>query len=178
MTLARSPVVLMLLVSSLAVAADAGVGDRWAPIRFLVGEWTGTTEGQAGTGTVKRKYEFILGGKFLRETNTSTYPPQPKNKKGEVHEHLGIFSYDRLRQRLVLRQFHVEGFVNQYVIEPVEAGAKRFVFASERFENLAEGWRARESYQVIGPDEFVETFEVAPPGEEFQVYSVNRFKRG
>ncbi len=177
MTLTRRVLVLMLLVPWMSTAADAGVADPWAPIRFLVGDWTGTTEGQAGTGTVKRHYEFILSGRFLRETNTSTYPPQAKNPKGEVHEHLGIFSVDRLRKRVVFRQFHVEGFVNQYLLEPGAEGPRR-VFVSERFENLSDGWRARETYEVLGPDEFVETFEVAPPGKEFEVYSVNRFLRG
>lgn len=38
-----------------------------------------------------------------------------KNKKGEIHEHLSFISYDKARKLLVLRQFHVEGFVNQFV---------------------------------------------------------------
>ena len=43
----------------------------------------------------------------------------------------------------------------------------RFFFATERFENPAVGWR--------GPDECVETFEVARPRKPFEDYSVNRF---
>jgi hypothetical protein len=30
---------------------------------------------------------------------------------------------------------------------------------------------------VISPDEFVETFELAAPGKQFQVYSRNHFRR-
>jgi hypothetical protein len=77
----------------------------------------------------------------------------------------------------VFRQFHAEGFVNQYVLEPAPAESRRSVFVSECLENLSEGWRARETYEVLGPDEFVETFEVAPPGKPFEVYSMNRFRR-
>ncbi len=30
-----------------------------------------------------------------------------------------MFSYDRMTKRIVLRQFHVEGFVNEYHLSPV-----------------------------------------------------------
>jgi hypothetical protein len=43
-------------------------------------------------------------------------PPQEKNPEGEVHGHSTMFSYDRARNSLVMRQFHVEGFVNQYAM--------------------------------------------------------------
>ena len=52
----------------------------------------------------------MLGDRFLHERNVSTYPPQPANPKGERHEHESYFSYDRDRGRIVLRQFHTEGF--------------------------------------------------------------------
>ena len=42
------------------------------------------------------------------------YPVQEKNKKGEVHEHMGMLSYDKARKQIVLRQFHVESFVTTY----------------------------------------------------------------
>ncbi len=70
-------------VSSPAAAAP----DPWSAVRFMEGEWTGESDGQPGKGTVKRSYRFALGKKFLHEQNVSTYPPQPKNEKGEVHEH-------------------------------------------------------------------------------------------
>jgi hypothetical protein len=66
----------------------------WAAIQFLVGEWQGESEGQPGKGTVKRTYDFVLGDKFLHERNVSSYPPQPKNEKGEIHHHWSFFSYE------------------------------------------------------------------------------------
>jgi len=53
----------------------------------------------------------------------------------------------------------------------------RLVFASERFENVGEGWRASETCDVRSPDEFVETFELGAPGESLKVYGRNEFKR-
>ena len=79
----------------------------------LLGRWEGTSEGQPGKGRVEREYRRALGDRFIRVTNRSVYPPQGQNPKGEVHEDEGWFSYDRARKRVVFRQFHVEGFVNQ-----------------------------------------------------------------
>jgi hypothetical protein len=148
----------------------------WSAIQFLVGEWQGESEGQPGKGTVKRSYRFVLGDKFLHEQNVSTYPPQPKNEKGEIHHHWSFFSYDRARRVLVLRQFHQEGFVNQYVMAPAST-AGSVVFESEALENVPAGWKARETYQAVSADEFTETFELASGSAAYEVYSKTRFKR-
>jgi hypothetical protein len=144
---------------------------------FLVGRWEGTSTGEPGSGTLQREYTRVLNSKFIQERNRSVYPPQDKNPKGETHEHFSVFSFDKARQRAVLRQFHTEGFVNQYVAETASAEAGRIVFTSEAIENIASGWRARETYTVIGPDEFEELFELAEPGRSFEVYSRARLKR-
>lgn len=77
----------------------------------------------------------------------------------------------------MLRQFHVEGFVNQYVVSSISADRKTVVFETESIENIPPGWRARETYRILNENEFVETFELAQPGKEFAVYTENRFKR-
>ena len=167
-----------LLCASVSVtAADEPKPDPWEPVRFLVGDWTGEADGQAGKGTVVRHYEFVLGGKFLEERNTSTYPPQEKNPKGEVHEHRGFVSYDRKRKALMMRQFHQESFVTLYVLNTATSTKESFVFDSEAFENFDNSWKARETYQVVSKDEFVEVFELAGPGRPFEVYSRTHFKR-
>ena len=76
----------------------------------------------------------------------------------------------------MLRQFHVEGFVNQYV-EDTESSATKIVFTTESIENIPSGWRARETYVVQGPGEFEEVFELAEGGKPFEVYSRARLKR-
>ena len=151
--------------------------DVWEPLKYFVGSWEGTAKGQPGNGKVEREYQFVLNGKYLQEKNKSIYPPQEKNPKGEVHEDWGLFSYDRGRKQFILRQFHVEGFVNQYALDRAASNDKTLVFVTESIENIPAGWRARESYRILNNDEFVETFELAGPGKEFEVYSENRFKR-
>jgi hypothetical protein len=76
----------------------------------------------------------------------------------------------------VLRQFHQEAFVNQYLMVPTSA-AGTVVFESEALENVPAGWKARETYQVVSADEFVETFELASGAGPYEVYSRARFKR-
>lgn len=149
--------------------------DKWAPLRFLIGTWEGTSSGQPGNGTVRREYRLVLRDQFIEARNTSTYSPQEKNPKGEVHEDVGYFSYDRSRKAFAFRQFHVEGFVTTYVTSSNEAPG--IVFTSEHLENLPSGWRARESYRMTSDDTFVEVFELAEPGKEFSVYSETRLSR-
>ena len=117
-----------------------------------------------------------MGGRFIRVKNRSIYPPQAKNPKGENHEDEGFFSFDRARKRLVLRQFHVEGFVNTYAQE-LEAKPSTVVFVTEGIENIPAGYRARETYIVHSPDEIEEVFELAEPGKVFELYSRTKLKR-
>jgi hypothetical protein len=151
--------------------------DPLSEVRFLVGRWTGSSDGEAGKGSVSRTYEPILNGRFLHERNRSEYPAEAANPKGEVHEHWSVLSYDKLRRAVVLRQFHVEGFVNTYRLMPRTSADKRLVFESEHIENLPGEWRARETYEQLCADEFTETFELAPPGKPFEVYGKARLNR-
>jgi hypothetical protein len=150
--------------------------DPLQPLAFLVGRWEGSSEGQPSRGTVQREYTRILNSRFIRAQNRSVYPPQDKNPKGETHEDLGVFSFDKSRGRAVFRQFHVEGYVNQYVAN-ADPQPGRVVFTSEAIENIPPGYRARETYHVLGPDEFDEIFELSEPGKPFELYSRAHLKR-
>jgi hypothetical protein len=150
--------------------------DPLGPVARLLGRWTGTAEGQPGKGEVERQYERILGAKFIQVRNRSRYPPQEKNPKGETHEDIGFLSFDSGRKRLVFRQFHVEGFVNQYLLE-TSSTSDRLVWVSEAIENIPAGFRARETYVFSGSDQLEETFEIAEPGKDFELYSRSRLTR-
>jgi hypothetical protein len=166
---------LMAVVALASAPVTPAETDAWTPIRFLTGRWRGESEGRPGKGTVERMYRFVLNDRFLAEQNVSTYAPQDANPKGEVHEHLSYFSYDRARKALVFRQFHQESFVIQYVMKPVDG--TRVVFESEALENVPANWKARETYEVVSDEEFVETFELAMGDKPYEVYSRSRFRR-
>ena len=159
-----------------AKGSATAAADPLQPLAFLIGRWEGTSDGQPGAAKVQRQYSRILNAQFIQVQNKSIYPPQDKNPKGETHEDLGIFSFDTARRLAILRQFHVEGFVNQYVSDLTPQDGK-LVFTSEAIENIPPGWRARETYAIFGPDEFEEVFELAEPGKAFALYSRAHFKR-
>jgi hypothetical protein len=152
-------------------AATPPLDQRLTPLSNFVGRWRGTVSGEPGTGTVERTYTPILQGKFIEERNESNYV------SGEVHHHIAYWSLDRRRGRFVLRQFHQESFVNQFVASTADFAESRLVMESESIENIPPGFRARETYVFNGADAFEEIFEIAEPSAEFTLYSHNRFER-
>lgn len=164
-------VFILLLLPAVAQAQLSKQDSVWLPLKSFVGKWIGESEGQPGKGKYERSYEFVLNKKFIEVKNKSAYPPSKENPKVEVHEDHGFISYDKSRKTFVLRQFHIEGFVNQYRIESISADQKTIVFISESIENIPQGFRAKETYQIISDNEFTETFELAEPGKDFELYS-------
>ena len=172
----RSAALAIALALASPAAAQTPVVDNLAAVAPMLGKWVGTSEGQPGNGTVERDYERALASRFIRVRNRNIYPPQEKNPKGEKHEDEGFFSFDRARKRMLLRQFHVEGFAITYV-QDLDAKPGTISFTSEAIENIPAGYRARETYVMTGPDELEEVFELAEPGKDFAVYSRARLKR-
>lgn len=151
--------------------------DPWIPLRAFIGQWEGESQGEPGKGKSTRTYAFTLNNRFIQETHKSVYPPQEKNPKGETHEHLSFFSYDKAAKKFMLRQFHIEGFVCHYEIESISDDRRTFVFVSGPMENFMPGWRGRETYRFLNDNEFIETFALAGPGKEFATYSETHFRR-
>lgn len=143
----------------------------WLPLRFLIGSWEGQGVGQPGMGEYERTYRLVLNKRFIEVKNKSVYPSSEKKPKGEVHEDWGFFSYDKGRRTFVLRQFHVEGFVNQYKLDSISTDGRTIVFTSEAIENIPRGWRARETYDILDSNRVRETFELAEPNKEFELYT-------
>lgn len=132
----KTVVALLILSPVLAFGQMTKQDSVWLPFKNMIGKWSGTSEGQPGKGTYDRSYEIVLNKKFIEVRNKSTYPPSTNNPKGEVHEDRGFISYDKARKTFVLRQFHIEGFVNQYKIESISPDRKTIVFISESIENI------------------------------------------
>jgi hypothetical protein len=166
----------MVVATALVVGAGAHA-DPWAPLRFFEGKWEGRATGQPGKGVSTREYRFDLKSRFLSVRNRSVYEPKAPGQESEVHEDFGLFSYDQAQKKFVLRQFHGEGFVNEYTLDAVSADERSLVFVTIRIENIPSGWRAKELYRVISPEEIVETFSLAAPGKDFEVYSETRLRR-
>jgi len=173
----KSLTTLLCLIATLGFSQNAKRDSIWAPIHYFVGQWSGDGGGEPGIGKYERSYQPTLNGNFIEIHNKSTYPPTDKNPKGEVHEDIGYVFYDKARKTFLLRQLHIEGFANDYILESLSPDKKSLVFTSEAIVNIPKGWRARETYHIIGPNEFEETFELSPPDKPFSVYTKVKFKR-
>jgi hypothetical protein len=173
----KAIVILLIICPFFSYAQMSRQDSLWLPFKPFVGKWQGDSEGQPGIGKYERSYEMVLNRKFIEVRNKSTYLPSQANPKGEVHEDHGFISYDKNRKTFVLRQFHIEGFVNQYRLESISPDGKSIVFISESIENIPAGYRARETYHWLSENKFTETFELAEPGKDFEVYSKATLRR-
>ena len=167
----RKLLILILLFPLLANAQLSKRDSTWLLLKPFVGTWKGEGGGEPGKGEYERSYQFILNKRFIEIRNKSTYEPTTQNPNGEVHEDIGYFSYDNGRKTFMLRQFHIEGFVNQFKLDSISPYKKTLVFITESIENIPSGFKAKETYRILSDDEIEETFEIAEPGKEFAVYS-------
>ena len=162
-------------LAMLAIAAMSQ-SDPWAQMRAFEGKWEGPTSGKPGKGTTTREYQFELNGHFLSQRDKSVYQPEAPATKPLVHEDFGMFSYDANQKKILWRQYHSEGMVNEYTLESVSADGKSLEFVTTQILNLP-GFRAKKQYHILSHDEIDETFLLAPPGKDFEVYTVAHLKR-
>ncbi len=164
------------LLVLLAISAGAQ-SDPWSPVRVFEGKWEGSITGKPGKQFSSRECQFVLGGTFLSQRDHSVYEAKAPDEMPMVREDFGYFSYDRFLKQIVWRQFHSEGFVNEYRLESLSTDGKALEFVTVRIENLAPGWRAKKSYRVLSSEQIEETFSLAPPGKDFDAYAVAHLKR-
>ena len=164
------PIAFLIAVSAVAQS------DPWVPLRPFEGRWEGTSSGKPGNGSTSREYLFEMNGKFMFQRDKSVYQPADGSAKPLVHEDFGIFSYDTDLKKIVWRQFHSEGMVNEYTLDSVSVDGKSLEFVTTRIENLP-GFRAKKQYRLVSPSEIEETFWLAQPGKEFELYTVAHLKR-
>jgi hypothetical protein len=144
-------IAIMVTISALAQM------DPWTALRVFEGKWEGPTTGKPGKGTTTREYRFELNGHFLSQREKSVYQPSVPTATPLVHEDFGLFSYDTSLKKIVWRQFHSEGMVNEYTLESVSGDGNSFEFVTTRIENLP-GTRAKKLYRILSADEIEETF--------------------
>jgi hypothetical protein len=172
----KALVILLILFPAFTHGQMSKSDSLWLPLKPLIGKWKGTDEGPDGKGDYERTYQFVLNNKFIELRNKSVYPATKEKPKGYVHEDYGYISYDKARKKFVFRQFHAEGFVNQYVLESISPDGKTIAFVTESIENIPPGWRGRETY-TVDATELTEDFQLAEPNKDFEPYTKAKFKR-
>ena len=163
-----------LLYATTGIAAES-TKDGLADLRWMEGEWRGIGEGDPGTSGSERHVDSYLGNKYIRATGRSVYPKQDKNPKGEVHAQLNMWSFDRARSAIVMREFDTLGFVGTYLLDKAAGAPDRWVLVAESLENVPKGWKARYVVTRKSDDEYHEMLELDPDGKGFKPYVTNRF---
>jgi hypothetical protein len=127
---------------------------RWAPLAFLIGEWTG--EGGGGPGQGSGGFSFLpdQDGKILIRKNRADYPAS-KDRPAFSHKDLMIVYNEPGEAKLSAIYFDTEDHVIHYTVEPSgDAISVRFV--SDNF---------RLTYRKTGSDSLALKFEIAPSGK-------------
>jgi len=168
---------LLVLLPALVFAQSDKNQDIWKPFEFLLGTWEGQGEGKSGISSVRYEFQFIFSQKYLQMKTRAEFKPQEKNPKGEIHEDTGFISYDSMRKKHIFRQFHVEGFVIQYVLDHVSDSGKILLFVSEQIENAPPGMNVTLELRAIKANEMRLSFNLAMPGQELECFSLNSVKR-
>jgi hypothetical protein len=165
--------ILILILQFIFLCVSAEEIDKWGDLKYLEGTWQMKKPGVENTQT----YSFFFHNKFLKMKTKVVFAQTEKNPKGEIHEDMGIFSYDAMKKKLVLRSFHIEGFVNQYILSERSKDGKVLTFTTELVENAPPGTKAKLIFEKINDKEFAQKFFVAWPNKGYSCFSDNHFKK-
>ncbi len=167
-------IVLLMILTNTANSQN----NSFERLNFVIGEWQGTGGGFGNeTSEIQSSFQFIMNGKYIHIKNKSEFKPTDSKPDGEIHIDWGFVSFDKKRGKIVFRQFNIEGYVNQYVLNDSLSTDSRLVFETEVIENFVEGGRARWTIEKIDNGEIKTIFDVSFPGKEFSCYGTNSLKR-
>lgn len=162
-----------LLCTVLAVGQE----NAFNRLDFLIGDWGGNGSGFGNNKSkIESSFHYVMDGKYIEVVNDSKFEPTEKKPEGEHHIDKGFISYDSNRQLIVFRQFNIEGFVNQYVLNDSISNDSTLVFETEDIENL-NGGKARWTIKKLSTTEFETIFEVKFPGREFMCFGTNNLTK-
>ena len=134
----------ILLIGLLSLSSSwATAQEPFARFEFPIGNWQGVETGVPGEGIGFRNYRYELNRNYIFMNNTSTFPISAEYPRGEVHRDFTVVSYNSNNSSIVLRQFHVEGYTNIYLLDESLSSDERFVFISREIENNPGNWIAR-----------------------------------
>jgi hypothetical protein len=166
--------ILILLLSIFSLSFLIAQENKWTQFEFIIGDWSGTGEGfSSGKSSINTSFEYLMNNQYIKVTNKSVFGPSENNPKGSTHEDWGIISYDKNRKKYIFRQFHIEGFVNQYVLSDSLSDDSTLIFNSETIENFVNGGTARFTIIKHKQNHIETVFDVAFPEGEYTCFGRN-----
>jgi len=144
-------------------------------LAFLTGFWSGEIDGTLGAATGERQYRFVVRDRFLLMTHARGSATEDESRDPADSDEWTLFSYDADSERVIAREFLVEGIVNRYACE-VEANPWRLDCISQTSEGGGD-ISLRLVYEVNSSDEFAELFEVVGPDGNAQLRMEGRWRR-
>jgi hypothetical protein len=152
---------------------NAEARDIWKGWAFLMGDWVGTGTGKPGEGIGGFSFRPELDGRILVRKNRVEYPARDGSGAGTVHEDLLMVYPAPGGPGSKAIYFDNEGHTILYRVALSPTGPS-VVFESE---GAAGEPRFRLSYEVSAAGDLVIIFSIAPPEEDFRVYTRGTARR-
>lgn len=144
----------------------------------LIGVWKGTGTGFGNSKSkITASYTWLMNKQYIEVKHHSEFEPTEQNAVGEIHDDLGVISFDKDRNVVVFRQYHNEGFFNEYVLNDSISTPAKLIFETERIENFVPGGRAKFTINVIHQNEIQTVFDVGFPGKEMACFGTNDLQK-
>ncbi|MFV0590064.1 MAG: hypothetical protein ACK5M7_01650 [Draconibacterium sp.] len=167
-----------LLIIALFIVASVHAQNPLQRFERLSGSWQGTGEGFGNSkSNITAEYNWLMDKQYIEMKHHSEFAPTAQNPKGEIHDDFGVVSFNKDRGIVIFRQYHSEGFFNEYVLNESESNDSTLIFETERIENFVPGGRARFTIKFIADNEIETVFEVGFPGKELVCFGTNRMKK-
>ena len=164
-------VILLVLLSGLYGFSQQNSFEK---LQFLIGEWQGKGTGFGNeNSTITASYQFIMDKKYIEVKHESHFKPTPNKPKGEHHIDKGFISFDTHRKQVIYRQFNIEGYVNQYILNKEKSTNNTLVFETETIENFVSGGKARFTIKKISDTEIETIFDVSFPNKNYSCFGTN-----
>jgi hypothetical protein len=151
---------LVLLSAASAFAQPAKSDNPWAPLSFLLGEWTGEGSGQPGQGAGEFSFLPDLEKNVLVRKNRADYPAT-KERPAFSHTDLLIVYREPGAVKLRAIYFDSEGHVIHYAVDP-SADGNAVQFLSDPSTSYP---RYRLTYTKTGADKVAIQFDIAVPAK-------------
>ncbi len=166
----RNKVLLIIAFCGFMTLCHGQQGSAWNKWNWLMGEWSGESDGQTGRGGGTFSLNPGLDNKILIRKNHAEYPATD-NKPQIIHEDLMIVYLDPTGNPSNAVYFDNEGHTINYAIAYPN---KSIVLTSDKTKNAPV---FRVTYELIDNQSIKVKFEMSQDGETFLTYTEGKCKR-